>query len=82
MTQMTDESIMNEIESGAESLNKMLKLNLTKDTYIRTAGKQMQDTQSDIELVDQKNLKRKENDLSLSYSEATFDQRKELGLRE
>jgi len=82
MTQMTDESIMNEIESGAESLNKMLKLNLTKDTYIRTAGKQMQDTQGDIELVDQKNLKRKENDLSLSYSEATFDQRKELGLRE
>jgi len=82
MTKMSDEEIMNEIESGAEALNNLLNLNLTKDTYIRTAGKQMQDPQNDVELVDQRNLKRKENQLSLSYSEAAFDQRKEFGLSE
>jgi anaerobic magnesium-protoporphyrin IX monomethyl ester cyclase len=75
MTQMSNDEVMGLIKEGAANLNKMLDLNLTEDTLIKTGGyrKHTKETRSEVKpLLDPEDLKRNQNDFSFNYSQATF----------
>jgi anaerobic magnesium-protoporphyrin IX monomethyl ester cyclase len=75
MTKMSNEEVMSAIKEGASNLNRMLELNLTDDTLIKTGGyrKHSKETASDVKpLLDPDKLERHENDFSFNYSQATF----------
>lgn len=78
MTKLSDDEILQEIERGAQALNEMLKLGLSEDHLVRTGGYRHHSKPAKVgedarPLLGPENLKRNENDLSLNYSQATFD---------
>ena len=75
MTNMSQEEVMDQIKTGAERLNQLLKLNLNEDTYIKTGGYKKH-TNKKIQLkmpLNPNNIKRNENDFTFNYSEAVFE---------
>ena len=86
MTKMSNEEIMNEIEVGAERLNKLLKVGLKKGSYIKTKGYQSQKVNKRLEVPQEQNIsslgnkstdnpkkmKRNRNDVSFNYSKTDF----------
>ena len=86
MTKMSNEEIMNEIEVGAERLNKLLKVGLEKDSYIKSKGYKSQRINKTLEVpqeqniaslgnkstVNPKKMKRNRNDVSFNYSKTDF----------
>ena len=83
---MSNEEIMNEIEVGAERLNKLLKVGLKKGSYIKTKGYQSQKVNKRLEVPQEQNIsslgnkstdnpkkmKRNRNDVSFNYSKTDF----------
>jgi radical SAM superfamily enzyme YgiQ (UPF0313 family) len=87
MTKMSNETIMNEIEIGAERLNELLKIGLKKGSYIKTKKYQSQKINKTLEVPQEQNIaslgnkstenpkkmKRNRNDVSFNYSQTKFE---------
>ena len=86
MTKMSNEEVMTEIEIGAKRLNKLLKVGLEKDSYIKSKGYKSQRINKTLEVpqeqniaslgnkstVNPKKMKRNRNDVSFNYSKTDF----------
>jgi len=77
MTKMSEEEILGEIKKWGMVLNRMLELNLTEDTLIKTGGYRKQEPKialdQGVHLIDPENLKRNENDFNFNYSQQVFN---------
>ena len=78
---MSDEEIMRQIKKNALQLNKLLELGLDESNLVKTGGARnhtnLKTHWKSEDALDPEDIKRKENDFSFNYSQATFDDRVE-----